>query len=245
MIVWFAVREMLRNHRRLGVAITAVLVGILAGEPSERTRATASDDLGEATSRQLRSSAEVKTPFEFPPRMPLTVRAGEPQRPSDRAAEEPTVELKIEFVAETLESDAAVVTSVQQEQNQEQNQRICGCLRCTSAATPEERTGYPHRISKYARPSVSSHYGGYFFGGGSARRNFGRVFGGTETRNRNEGTWGWDYTGPLSLRRVALKWWHGRRQQAGAGSYATERMGGRRHSSDHTSDHTSDHSSDH
>ena len=237
MIVRFVVLESLHGHRSVGATITAILLAMLAGGPWDRSEVTASDPLQETTSRPLRSSAGPKPPFDSPPLTPVTTKAGATQRLPEREPGENTIELVGEVVAPEA---AAFVSDLQ-----EPEPSICRCRRCTTQTTPQHRTGYPHRIANYARPSVNPHYGGYFVGGGAPRRTFGRVFGGAETRDRSEGTWGWDYRGPLSLRRVALQWWHGRRQQAGTGSYATERMGGRRHSSGHSSDHSPSHSSEH
>ncbi len=66
-------------------------------------------------------------------------------------------------------------------------------------------------VARYARPSTTPAYGGYFVGGGSAIDG--------EPRFTSEGTWGWDYFGHLFQRRIALDWWHGERYQGGIGAY--------------------------
>ena len=73
-----------------------------------------------------------------------------------------------------------------------------------------ERAGNPHRIAWWARCPNDRHYDGYYIGGGA-------TFGGDRRNIRREGTWGWDYTAPWS--RVKLRWFHGRRFQAGEGQY--------------------------
>ena len=69
-------------------------------------------------------------------------------------------------------------------------------------------------ISCHARPSDTPAYGGYYVGGGAAFHG--------EPRGPCEGTWGWDYSGFLIHRRVALDWFHGWRSQGGTGAYKTD-----------------------
>ncbi len=71
------------------------------------------------------------------------------------------------------------------------------------------------RIAWWAVPSDTGHSLGHYVGGGSGRPLKG------EPRRPEEGTWGWDYQGWLIPRRVVLQWWHGRRDQGGAGAYQT------------------------
>jgi hypothetical protein len=87
-----------------------------------------------------------------------------------------------------------------------------------SAASPEDhaRAGFPEEISRWARPSDTGRYVGYFVGGGAW--NYRR----SDLPTADEGTWGWDFTGGRFRRRVMLNWWHGRRDQGGAGAYATD-----------------------
>lgn len=64
-------------------------------------------------------------------------------------------------------------------------------------------------------PSDTGHYLGYHVGGGAGHPRK------AESRQPDEGTWGWDYQG-LFPRRVMLGWWHGRRYQGGTGAYKTD-----------------------
>jgi hypothetical protein len=77
----------------------------------------------------------------------------------------------------------------------------------------DRRTGYPREISCLAAPSDTGSYIGYYVGGGAPCRG--------DAPCAGEGTWGWDYSGCVFHRRVALGWWHGRRYQGGIGSYST------------------------
>jgi hypothetical protein len=74
--------------------------------------------------------------------------------------------------------------------------------------------GYPARVGIVSAPSNTRHYGGYYVGGGT-------IFRGGQPRYENEGTWGWDYGGLLNRKWVGLDWSHGRRYQAGGGTYRT------------------------
>ena len=51
----------------------------------------------------------------------------------------------------------------------------------------QARAGFPNIISRWAKPSQTPAYTGYYVGGG-------RLFGGSGT-GPCEGTWGWDYCG--------------------------------------------------
>ena len=73
------------------------------------------------------------------------------------------------------------------------------------------RAGNPQRVAKLARPGNTWGYGGYYLGGGAPWHG--------EPRRWSEGTWGWDYWGHSFKRRVALRWYHGRKEQGGAGAY--------------------------
>jgi hypothetical protein len=75
------------------------------------------------------------------------------------------------------------------------------------------RAGFPHDIARWAKPSANCHYAGGYVGGGSALRGRGR--------KAEEGTWGLDYRGILSPRRVFLPWTCGR-EQGGEGAYKTD-----------------------
>lgn len=78
------------------------------------------------------------------------------------------------------------------------------------------RAGCPGETSILARPTDSCAYDGYWVGGGAA------VAYASDLPGPDEGTWGWDYFGALFKRRVALRWWHGRRYQGGTGRYRTD-----------------------
>ncbi len=79
-----------------------------------------------------------------------------------------------------------------------------------------ERAGFPNRLGSQALPTVTPYYCGDYVGGGAA-------YVGREPRRRNEGTWGWDYTGGRLLPgRIFLDWSHGRRYQGGTGRYQTD-----------------------
>ncbi len=75
------------------------------------------------------------------------------------------------------------------------------------------RAGCPQVISKYARPSDTPNYCGYYVGGGAAAHG--------QPRSADEGTWGWDYDG-IFPKRIVLQWWHGEHAQGGGGAYATD-----------------------
>ncbi len=75
------------------------------------------------------------------------------------------------------------------------------------------RAGCPQIVSRYALPTNTSNYDGYYVGGGAALHG--------QPRCANEGTWGWDYLG-LFPKCVVLDWWHGAHAQGGGASYATD-----------------------
>ncbi len=78
------------------------------------------------------------------------------------------------------------------------------------------RAGNPECVRPHARPSDTGHYVGYQVGGGAAltRKADGPA--------PDDGTWGWDYCGHWLPSRIVLGWWHGRREQGGAGAYKTD-----------------------
>jgi len=75
------------------------------------------------------------------------------------------------------------------------------------------RAGWPECIRPRATLSNTPHYCGYYVGGGAAWRGDGGFL--------DEGTFGWDYFGLTRRKRVALGWWHGKRQ-GGTGQYETD-----------------------
>ncbi len=83
--------------------------------------------------------------------------------------------------------------------------RYCQCGHC--------RAGSPLCIARWAKLAVTCRYAGGYVGGGAAR--------GGRCRHPHEGTWGLDYCGWLSPRRVFSQWTCGR-EQAGEGAYATD-----------------------
>jgi hypothetical protein len=73
-----------------------------------------------------------------------------------------------------------------------------------------EHAGYPDEISKFARPSETPNYIGYYVGGGCTFR------GGPP--GPTEGTYGWDYAGlGCHFKKIVLNWCH--RYQGGQGPY--------------------------
>jgi hypothetical protein len=99
----------------------------------------------------------------------------------------------------------------------------CWCVKCMGTPPPgrpraiphtDERAGLPRCVSPHATPSRSPADLGYWVGGGAAH--------GGSAPCAGVGTWGWDDTGGLHIkRRVALRWTRGR-HQGGAGAYATD-----------------------
>ena len=83
--------------------------------------------------------------------------------------------------------------------------RDCQCGHC--------RAGCPLCVAHWAKPAVTCRYAGGYVGGGAAL--------GGRCRHPHEGTWGLDYCGWLSPRRVFSQWTCGR-EQAGEGAYATD-----------------------
>jgi hypothetical protein len=74
------------------------------------------------------------------------------------------------------------------------------------------RAGCPRLVGSWAVPNNTCDYDGYYVGGGKSTY---RCAG----RGAHQGTWGWDYTGRLVPRVVALGWWHPPRYQGGTGAY--------------------------
>jgi hypothetical protein len=78
-----------------------------------------------------------------------------------------------------------------------------------------ERAGYPNEISRFAHPSNTHRYFGYYVGGSgrSGKHGNGRPL--TET----EGTWGWDYGGLWGhlAAKIQLLWTE--KHQSGEGHY--------------------------
>jgi hypothetical protein len=66
-------------------------------------------------------------------------------------------------------------------------------------------------IRRFAIPSNTAHYGYYRVGGGVP------ILG--DAPMLDEGTFGWDYSGILFNKRVALTWTHGRKFQGGTLGY--------------------------
>jgi hypothetical protein len=77
----------------------------------------------------------------------------------------------------------------------------------------QKQAGYPQDVACWAVRSDTGSYTGYYVGGGCVGRR--------DYPCPDEGTWGWDYSGWLFPRRVALTWSHGRRYQGGSGYYRT------------------------
>ena len=88
----------------------------------------------------------------------------------------------------------------------------CGCQHCQAKA--QARAGYPHSVSRFAKPSYKGPYYGYYVGGSAP------FFG--QGKAANEGTFGWDYTGVLFTKRVFLNWRHGKSRTQKRDSYKTD-----------------------
>lgn len=88
----------------------------------------------------------------------------------------------------------------------------CGLPKC--AVDHDARAGYPQSVGRWAKPSNTPKYSGGFVGGGAILSGDGR--------RRDEGTWGWDYSGVIPVKRIWLGWSHHWRQ-AGGGKYDTDR----------------------
>lgn len=78
-------------------------------------------------------------------------------------------------------------------------------------AGEHECAGCAMLIRRHAIPSNTKHYGYYRVGGGVP------IFG--DGPSLDEGTFGWDYSGILFNKRVALSWTHGRKFQGGTLGY--------------------------
>ena len=85
-----------------------------------------------------------------------------------------------------------------------------------AAAQSHDRAGNSEHIAWYARPSDTGRYAGYYVGGGKPWHVLG------QNRNREDGTWGWDYSGILFPKRIALNWAAKGRYQGGTGTYKTD-----------------------
>jgi len=83
-----------------------------------------------------------------------------------------------------------------------------------AAASSYQIGGHNDCIARYAHPSNTPAYGGYYVGGGATFHG--------EERFADEGTWGWDYFGRHLNRHIDLGWWHGAHYQGGTGSYKTD-----------------------
>jgi hypothetical protein len=76
------------------------------------------------------------------------------------------------------------------------------------------RAGCPQCQQNRTIPSNTRFYGGYYVGGGTPTRGAGRCI--------EDGTWGWDYSGILFPKRIALNWTAKGRYQGGTGTYKTD-----------------------
>lgn len=92
-------------------------------------------------------------------------------------------------------------------------QAAAGSSRVIAATGGLARSAYP--VARHAKPTYGPDYGYGWVGGGAPSWR-------GEPRRVNEGVWGRDYVGVLYLRRVWPNWWHGQRQQGGAGAYRTD-----------------------
>lgn len=78
----------------------------------------------------------------------------------------------------------------------------------------DERAGYPRTLREHVAPTNEGDSYGYYVGGTGGH--------GAGSRCREEGTYGWDYTGIHFPRRVALGWKHGTKIPKGTGLYNTD-----------------------
>ena len=76
------------------------------------------------------------------------------------------------------------------------------------------RAGCPQCLRNITIPSNTRFYGGYYVGGGTPTRGAGRA--------SEDGTWGWDYSGILFPKRIALNWTAKGLHQGGTGAYKTD-----------------------
>lgn len=76
------------------------------------------------------------------------------------------------------------------------------------------QAGCSTMIRRHAIPSNTAHYGYYRVGGGVP------ILG--DAPALDEGTFGWDYSGILFNKRVALGWTHGRKFQGGTLGYKAD-----------------------
>jgi len=76
------------------------------------------------------------------------------------------------------------------------------------------RAGCPQCLRNITIPSNTRFYGGYYVGGGTPTRGAGRCI--------DDGTWGWDYSGILFPKRIALNWTAKGLYQGGTGAYKTD-----------------------
>ena len=81
-------------------------------------------------------------------------------------------------------------------------------------AADHARAGCSMLIRPRASPSDTRHYGGYWIGGGQAKRG--------HYPTSDDGTFGWDYFGLLFTKRIDLNWSGGRKQQGGTGAYKSD-----------------------
>lgn len=86
--------------------------------------------------------------------------------------------------------------------------------RDTVADHTQHRAGHSDCVSRWAKRSECGPYSGSFVGGSCAFKGEGRY--------AHEGTWAWDYCGPLRSEHPWMKWCHGRRCQGGTGAYKTD-----------------------
>lgn len=78
----------------------------------------------------------------------------------------------------------------------------------------DARAGYPRNLAGHLEPTNAGDSCGHYVGGGGGH--------GAGPRCREEGTFGWDYTGNHLRPRNFLGWNHGRHYQGGTGSYRTD-----------------------
>jgi len=78
-----------------------------------------------------------------------------------------------------------------------------------------ESAGHPEQISKYAHPTDTGRYVGYYVGGGNPK-------GGRGPHWPSEGTWGWDYGGLCCWLKPKIELFWDDRYQGGAQKYQVD-----------------------
>ena len=111
----------------------------------------------------------------------------------------PTIAITISFCAVALAGTRPVTSS----------------RRTAPARATTRPSGVAYPVGRFAKPTYGPDYNYGWVGGGAPSWR-------GQPRRANEGVWGRDYQGVVYLRRVWPNWWHGQREQGGAGAYRTD-----------------------